>query len=82
MIWGQYCPIVRAVNGTEFVRKIRALGRRRSIPVQFYPKPGKGSHGVLFFGSRRTTIKDRKQEIGAGLLADMLRQLGIRKRDL
>lgn len=70
------------MNGTEFIRKIRALGRRRNIPTQFYPKPGKGSHGVLFFGSRRTTIKDRKQEIGARLLADMLRQLGIRKRDL
>ena len=70
------------MNGNELVRRIRALGHRRNIPVQFYPKPGKGSHGVLYLGSRRTTIKDRKQELGAGLLADMLRQLGVRKRDL
>ncbi len=75
-------PCPGDMNGNELIRKIRALGRRRDIPVQFYPKPGKGSHGVLFFGSRRTTIKDRRHEIGAGLLADMLRQLGMHKRDL
>ena len=70
------------MKGAELIKKIRALGRRRNVPVRFDPKPGKGSHGVLFFGGRRTTIKDRKQEIGRGLLADMLRQLGIRKDDL
>lgn len=75
-------PCLGDMNGNELIRKIRALGRRRDIPVKFYPKPGKGSHGVLFFGSRRTTIKDRRHEIGAGLLADMPRQLGIHKRDL
>jgi hypothetical protein len=29
---------------------------------------GKGSHAALYYGSRRTTLKDRRKEIGAGLL--------------
>ncbi len=70
------------MNGNELVRRIRALGRRRNIPVQFYPKPGKGSHGALFFGSHRTIMKDLRKEIGAGLLAKMLRDLGLSRRDL
>ena len=82
MIWGQYCPIVRAVNGTELVRKIRNLGRRRNVPVRFDPQHGKGSHGMLFFGERNTVIKDRKKEIGGGLLAKVLRDLGLTKGDL
>ncbi len=70
------------MNGNELIKKIRALGRRRNLPVRFDARRGKGSHGSLYFAGRRTTIKDRKQEIGRGLLADMLRQLGIRKDDL
>jgi len=38
----------------------------------------KGSHA----GSRRTTLKDRRKEIGAGLLRAILRQLGLGPRDL
>jgi mRNA interferase HicA len=43
---------------------------------------GKGSHGALSYGSRRTTLKDRRKEIGPGLLRAMLRQLGLSPRDL
>ena len=40
-----------------------------------------GSHGTLYAGERRTTVKDRKKEIGKGLLAKMLTDLGIDKDD-
>jgi predicted RNA binding protein YcfA (HicA-like mRNA interferase family) len=44
---------------------------------------GKGSHAALYYyGSRRTTLKDRRKEIGPGLLRSMLRQLGLIPRDL
>ena len=33
---------------------------------------GSGSHGTLYAGDRRTTVKDRKKEIGKGLLNKML----------
>lgn len=43
---------------------------------------GKGSHGRLYYGDRFTTLKDRKKEIGPGLLNAMLDQLGLTKKDL
>jgi mRNA interferase HicA len=70
------------MTGGEFVRKIQALGRARGVPVLFDTKQGKGSHGTLYYGLRKTTVKDRKKEIGPGLLIQMLAQLGLSKRDL
>jgi mRNA interferase HicA len=43
---------------------------------------GKGSHGRLYYGGQFTTLKDRKKEIGPGLLKAMLDQLGLTKADL
>jgi len=54
------------MNGQEFLRKIKALGRERGVPVRFDTEQGKGSHGTLWYGDRRCTLKDRKKEIGTG----------------
>jgi hypothetical protein len=69
------------VNGREFERRVRRLGRRRGVTVSFDPAPGKGSHG-RYYGARFTTLKDRRLEIGPGLLKAMLDQLGLRREDL
>ncbi len=79
---GQTCPKIRLVNGSEFLRKIRRLGRRRNILVRVERQRGKGSHRFLFVEDRCTTVKDVKKEIGAGLLAKMLRDLDLSKDDL
>ena len=42
---------------------------------------GSGSHGTLYADDRKTTVKCRKKEIGKGLLAKMLADLGIGKDD-
>jgi hypothetical protein len=68
--------------GGEFERRIRRLGRSRGVPVSFDSSRGKGSHGRLYYGERFTTLKDRKKEIGPGLIAAMLNQLGLTKADL
>jgi mRNA interferase HicA len=52
------------------------------VPVSFDRSHGKGSHGRLYYGHRFTTLKDRKKEIGPGLLKAMLDQLGLTKADL
>jgi hypothetical protein len=70
------------MTGDEFERRIRKLGRRRGMPVSFDPGRGKGSHGRLYFGDRFTTLKDRRKEIGPGLLKAMLDQLGLARADL
>ncbi len=70
------------VTGAEFIRRVRKAGKRKGVPVEFVSERGKGSHGTLYFGERRTTVKDRKKELGPGLLHDMLAQLGLSADDL
>ena len=70
------------MNGAEFMRRIRRLGRRRGVTVRFSEKRGKGSHGTLFFGSRSTVVKNRKKQLSRDLLAVMLKQLGLSNKDL
>ena len=70
------------MTGNEFLRRIHRLGRQRGINVRFDQRHGKGSHGTLHFGSRKTTLKDLRKEIGTGLLHVMLGQLGLNRSDL
>ena len=70
------------MTGDEFVKRVRMLGRERSIPVRFAPRKGKGSHGRLYLGDRFTTVKNRRKEISPGLLTAMLRQLRLSRRDI
>ena len=49
--------------------------------MRFVASEGAGSHGTLYAGDRRTTVKDRKKEIGRGLLSKMLADLGIDRDD-
>jgi mRNA interferase HicA len=73
---------VYGMTGHEFERWVRALGLRSGTMVAFDPGPGMGSHGRLYYGNRFTTRKDRRKEIGPGLLKAMLDQLGLRRDDL
>jgi mRNA interferase HicA len=70
------------MTGGEFERRISTLGRRHGVLVSFDRSHGKGSHGRLYYGTRFTTLRDRKKEIGPGLLQAMLDQLGLTKADL
>ena len=69
------------MRGAEFLRRLRRLGRARGIDVVFVADKGKGSHGTVYFGARRTTVKTRG-DIGPGLLHRMLKDLGLGERDL
>ncbi len=73
---------LRLVTGAEFIKRVKRIGRRRGVAVELVKERGKGSHGTLYFGDRRTTVKDRKAELGTGLLHAMLAQLGLTIRDL
>lgn len=70
------------MKGAEFLRKLKALGDRRGIPVRLEAKRGKGSHAMLYFGSERTVLQDLKRELPDGTLRAMLRQLGLKPTDL
>ena len=75
---GSHCG---GMNGRQFIARVRKWARSRNLEVRFVASEGAGSHGTLHAGERRTTVKDRKQEIGKGLLAKMLTDLGIDKDD-
>ena len=48
----------------------------------FIPAKGKGSHGKVYFGTASTIVKDRKKELGSGLLHQMCKDLGFSMEDL
>ena len=70
------------MNGAEFEQKIKRLARNRGIESSFDGGHGKGSHGRLYYNGQFTTLKDRRKEIGPGLLSAMLAQLGLSRKDL
>jgi len=70
------------MKGGEFLRKVKAISKRNKLMYRWTPERGAGSHGTLYLGDRFTVVKDLKKELGPGLLADMCKQLGIRKEDL
>ena len=70
------------MTGNELIRRLRRLGQQRGVEVRLDELKGKGSHAALYCSSHRTTLKDRRKEIGPGLLRVMLRQLRLTPRDL
>ncbi len=69
------------MTGADFIRRIRKIARERGVQVRFDSRRGKGSHGRLYYGNRFTTVKDRKKEIGPGLLRKMRADLGLKPDD-
>ncbi len=59
--------------------RVRKWARDKSLDVRFIASEGAGSHGTLYVGNRKTTVKDRRKEIGKGLLNKMLADLEIEK---
>ena len=69
------------MTGRQFIAKVRRWARVRNLEVRFVASEGPGSHGTLYVGNRKTTVKDRRKEIGKGLLAKMLADLGIDRKE-
>ncbi len=65
------------MTGNEFLKRLKAYGKATGREVSFDPDQGKGSHGTVTVDGRQTTLKDRKKEIGPGLLRKMLKDLGV-----
>ena len=70
------------MNCAEFIKKIKAAAKLRGLSYRLDSSRGKGSHATLYLGDSFIIVKDRKKEIGPGLLASMLTDLGLTKEDL
>jgi len=44
------------------VRRVCALGKARRVEVRFVAHRGKGSHGLLYYGTEMTVVRDLKDE--------------------
>ena len=64
------------------MRRVAQVAKRRNLYFAFVSAKGKGSHGTLYLGAAFTVVKDRKKEIGAGLLRAMCKDLEIDPREL
>lgn len=70
------------MTGNEFIRKVKALGKDRGLPVRLNASRGKGSHQTLYFGAVFTVVRNPKDELKTGTFRAMCAQLGIKPNDL
>jgi hypothetical protein len=70
------------MKGAEFERRVQRLAKEKALSCFFVAAKGKGSHGRLYLGPEFTTLKDRKKELGKGLLVKMCRDLKIDAEEL
>jgi mRNA interferase HicA len=69
------------VTGAELLRRLRKLARKRGLDFGFDAKRGKGDHGTIRLGGRKTILPGTG-ELKTGTLHSMLRDLGLRPDDL
>jgi mRNA interferase HicA len=70
------------MTGNEFIRKLKALGKKQGIEVSLNAARGKGSHQTLYYGSAFTIVRNPKDELKTGTFHAMCTQLGIKAQDL
>lgn len=70
------------MRGNEFIRLMQRHAKREGLAFEWRPDRGKGSHGVLILGDRRTVVRNPKDELKRGTYHAMLKQLGLTDKDL
>ena len=70
------------VRGNEFIRLIHRYAKDHGLRFEWRPDLGKGSHGILIMGERRTVVRNPKDELKTGTLHAMLKQLGLSREDI
>lgn len=70
------------MTGNEFLKRLKALAKLKSVTVKYDPKRGKGSHGTVYFGDKRTILRNPKDELKTGTLHGMCDDLGVKVTEL
>ena len=70
------------MRGNEFIKRVKRLAKIHDLHCEWHPGLGKGSHGILVYGPRKTVVRNPQDELKTGTLHGMLKQLGIRLEDL
>jgi mRNA interferase HicA len=83
LTFGHFCPIIKTnMTGAEFIRKIKVLAKDRGVYCEFVSERGKGSHGTIYYGNRKTNVPNLKNELKTKTFHTMLKHLGIQHKDL
>lgn len=82
MIIGHICPIRPKCEGAEFIRRVHRYAKDHGLSFEWRPDLGKGSHGILILGDRRTVVRNPKDELKTGTMHAMLKQLGLSREDI
>ena len=69
------------MKGKEFIDRVRKIARACSVLFRIDTKRGKGSHIIIYYGARKTIVKDRRKELPLGLRSAMAQQLGLTNDD-
>ncbi len=61
---------------------IQKYAKANGLAFEWRPDRGKGSHGLLILGVRRTVVRNPRDELKTGTYHAMLKQLGVTERDV
>jgi mRNA interferase HicA len=61
---------------------IQKHAKAKGLAFEWRPERGKGSHGLLILGDRRTVVRNPKDELKTGTYHAMLKQLGLTEKDV
>ena len=67
------------MDGKEFVKRARRYAKKSGMVFHYDSRRGKGSHGLLFVGERRTVVA--RGELTKAAFHRMLKQLKIERED-
>lgn len=70
------------MRGNEFIKRVLRYAKKTGQRCDWRADLGKGSHGILILGDRRTVVRNQKDELKTGTYHAMLKQLGITAKDL
>ncbi len=70
------------MRGNEFVKRVQRHARDHGLHCEWRPDLGKGSHGILILGVRRTVVRNSRDELKTGTFHAMLKQLGLSRVDI
>jgi mRNA interferase HicA len=61
------------MKGNEFLKKVKALAKRRRWHYEWHADEGKGRHGTLYVNGKLTVVRNLKDELKTGTFHGMLK---------
>jgi mRNA interferase HicA len=65
------------MNGKEFIKRVRKIGKSKGLSFSVDEARGKGSHVTLYLGDNLTIVRNPKDDLKSGTFHAMLKQLNI-----